>query len=53
MADPDRRKRLHTNVRKLKDGLRGLGFDVDDSPVPIILLTLGDADNMRRVSRAN
>ncbi|MCD4726363.1 MAG: pyridoxal phosphate-dependent aminotransferase family protein, partial [Pirellulales bacterium] len=49
MADPDRRARLRSNVRKFKDGLRGLGLEVDDSPVPILCLTLGDADNMRRI----
>ncbi|MBU4398593.1 MAG: pyridoxal phosphate-dependent aminotransferase family protein, partial [Planctomycetes bacterium] len=49
MADPQRRTRLWSNVRKIKAGLRGLGLDVDDSPVPIICLTLGDADNMRRI----
>lgn len=49
MADPDRRTRLWSNVRKFKDGLREMGLNVDDSPVPIICLVLGDADNMRRI----
>ncbi|MBN1393568.1 MAG: pyridoxal phosphate-dependent aminotransferase family protein [Pirellulales bacterium] len=49
IADADRRARLHANVRKLKDGLRGLGLEIDDSPVPIVCLTLGAADNMRRI----
>lgn len=49
MADADRRARLHANVHKMKHGLRGLGFDADDSPVPIVLLRLGDAENMRRI----
>jgi 8-amino-7-oxononanoate synthase len=50
-ADPDMRARLWLNVRRVKDGLRALGFDVDDTPVPIICLVLGDADNMRRIQQ--
>ena len=50
-ADPDLRARLWSNVRRLKDGLRAMGFDVDDTPVPIICLVVGDAENMRRIQR--
>lgn len=50
-ADPDMRTRLHVNVRRLKDGLRRLGFDVDDTPVPIVCLKLGTAANMQRIQR--
>ena len=50
-ANPDLRARLWSNVRRLKDGLRTLGFDVDDTPVPIICLVVGDADNMRRIQQ--
>jgi 8-amino-7-oxononanoate synthase len=52
MADPGLRTRLWSNARLLKDGLRQLGFDVDDTPVPIVALTIGDAGNMQRVQRA-
>ncbi len=51
MADPGLRERLRSNVRKLKDGLRRLGFDVDDSPVPIVSLTVGTSENMQRIQR--
>jgi 8-amino-7-oxononanoate synthase len=51
-ADLDLRARLWSNVRRLKDGLRTLGFDVDDTPVPIICLVVGDADNMRHIQQA-
>lgn len=51
MANPGLRERLRSNVRKLKDGLRRLGFDVDDSPVPIISLTVGTSENMQRIQR--
>ncbi len=50
-ADADLRPRLWSNVRRLKDGLRAMGFDVDDTPVPIICLVAGDADNMRRIQQ--
>jgi len=50
-ADSDLRQRLRRNVDLLKGGLRALGLPVDDSPVPIACLTLGDAANMRRIQR--
>jgi 8-amino-7-oxononanoate synthase len=51
MAEPELRTRLWSNVRLLKDGLRGMGFDVDQTPVPIVCLTLGMAENMRRIQQ--
>ncbi len=45
------RTRLRSNVRLLKDGLRRLGLDADDTPVPIVCLVVGDAENMRRIQR--
>ena len=38
-------------MRRLKEGLRGIGFEVDDTPVPIICLEVGDAENMRRIQQ--
>jgi 8-amino-7-oxononanoate synthase len=46
------RTRLWENVRLAKDGLRRLGMVVDDTPVPIIGLSLGNAENMRRIQGA-
>ena len=48
---PEMRTRLWENVRAVKVGLRGLGLDVDDTPVPIVCLTLGTAENMQRIHR--
>ena len=48
-AEPDLRTRLWKNVDRLKQGLRGLGLPVDETPVPIVCLTLGDADAMQHV----
>lgn len=51
LADPGLRMQLRVNVRLLKDGLRRLGFDLDDTPAPIVALTIGDAANMQRIQR--
>ena len=50
-AHPEMRSRLWQNVAAVKSGLRELGLEADDTPVPIIRLTLGDAANMRRIQR--
>jgi 8-amino-7-oxononanoate synthase len=41
--------RLRENVKQLRDGLRGLGIEVDDSPVPIICVVLDTVEGMQRV----
>ncbi|MFH1924747.1 MAG: pyridoxal phosphate-dependent aminotransferase family protein [Planctomycetota bacterium] len=51
ITQPEMRTRLWANVRTLKSGLGQMGLDVDDTPVPIISLTLGTADAMRRIQR--
>ena len=51
MAEPGLRTRLWSNARLLKDGLRSMGFDVDDTPVPIVCLVIGTAENMQRIQR--
>lgn len=51
MTEPAHQQNLRRNVAALKDKLRQLGLPVDDTPVPIIGLKLGDADNMRRIQR--
>ena len=51
IAHPEMRARLWENVRTLKSGLRQMGLEVDDTPVPIICLTLGTADAMQRIQR--
>ena len=50
LAEPQLRQKLHANVAYLKTGLRKLGLDVADTPVPIIPLQIGDAANMRRIA---
>ena len=51
-AQPELRTTLWHNVGLMKRGLRQMGLIVDDTPVPIICLTLGTADAMRRIQDA-
>ena len=51
-AHPELRARLAANVRRAKDGLRRLGLSVDETPVPIIPLVIGDGANMDRIQQA-
>jgi 7-keto-8-aminopelargonate synthetase-like enzyme len=45
------RQRLRNNTSLLKSKLRKLGIEIDDSPIPIIILTLGSSGNMRRIQK--
>ena len=51
LADPALRRRLWENVRVLKTGLRRLGLEIDETPVPIVSLALGAGANMERIQR--
>lgn len=50
-ADPGMRTRLWKNVDAVKNGLGRMGLEAGDTPVPIICLTVGDAENMRRIQQ--
>jgi 8-amino-7-oxononanoate synthase len=39
--EPDRRERLWVNTRRLRDGLRRLGFDIGPTETPIIPVLIG------------
>lgn len=44
--------RLHSNTTRLRDGLRGLGFEVQDSPSAILPIMIGDeAEAIRKSER--
>jgi glycine C-acetyltransferase len=50
--EPQRVKKLHENVRKVRDGLRSRGFDAQDAPSAIIPIMIGDtADAIRKSQR--
>ncbi|MBP5621277.1 MAG: pyridoxal phosphate-dependent aminotransferase family protein [Thermoguttaceae bacterium] len=44
-----RRICLQENVRYLRSGLKKIGFDVEDSPSPIVVIQMGTVQNMRRI----
>jgi len=50
-AEPRLRVRLRENAAVLKNGLRKMGISIDDTPVPIACLAVGDAANMQRIQR--
>ena len=50
-AEPGLRARLWENVAAVKQGLRRLGLACDDTPVPIVCLTIGTAENMQRIQQ--
>jgi len=50
--DPGIVARLHDNVRNIRDGLTGLGYDLTDSPTAIIPIMIGDeAEAIRKSKR--
>ena len=50
--EPQRVKKLHDNVKSVRDGLRSRGFDAQDSPSAIIPIMIGDtADAIRKSQR--
>jgi 7-keto-8-aminopelargonate synthetase-like enzyme len=49
--EPELRKRLQANVAKLRRGLREIGLMVEESPAPVIGITIGNAENMQRIHR--
>jgi 7-keto-8-aminopelargonate synthetase-like enzyme len=49
--EPQRRERLRRNVARVKTGLKKLGYDMNDTPVPIVTWVLKSADDMKKVQR--
>ncbi|HCS47713.1 MAG TPA: hypothetical protein DIW61_05440, partial [Candidatus Aminicenantes bacterium] len=50
-SHPEWREKLRHNVARIKKGMRQLGFDVGDSPMPIVTWTLQSADEMKKVQK--
>ena len=48
-AHPEWRARLWANAKRLKAGLKALGFSVNDTVVPVASFPLGKAEDMERV----
>ncbi|MGH7175931.1 MAG: glycine C-acetyltransferase [Tepidisphaeraceae bacterium] len=49
--EPQRVKKLHSNVKLVRDGLRQLGFECTESPSAIIPIMIGDAAEAIRKSQ--
>lgn len=49
MSHPEMRETLWRNARRLKAGLKAMGFEQDDSPVPVAAWALKTAEDMDRV----
>ncbi len=50
-AHPEWREKLRQNVAFIKKGMRRLGFDVGDSPVPIVTWTMKSAAEMIKIQQ--
>jgi 7-keto-8-aminopelargonate synthetase-like enzyme len=51
-ARPEMRERLWKNVAAVKDGMRALGFPMNDTPMPIVTWTMGTGEEMKQVQKA-
>jgi 8-amino-7-oxononanoate synthase len=49
--EPQRRERLRRNVARVKTGLKKLGYDMNDNPVPIVTWTLKSPEAMKKVQK--
>lgn len=49
MAHPEWRAKLWANAKRLKNGIRAMGFPVDDTIVPVVRFALPKAEDMQRV----
>jgi 8-amino-7-oxononanoate synthase len=49
--EPQRRERLRRNVARMKNGMKGLGFEMNDTPVPIVTWLMTSADDMKKVQK--
>ena len=51
MEHAELRRELWANVRRCRDGFRRLGWDVEDTPVPIICLRARPGLDLARIQR--
>jgi glycine C-acetyltransferase/8-amino-7-oxononanoate synthase len=51
-SHPEWRAALRENVRRAKAGMKKLGFETNDTPVPIVTWTLESAERMKGVQKA-
>ena len=51
LTDEVLREKLLDNVKLLRLGLRSIGLEVGESPLPMVILTIGSSSNMRRIQK--
>ena len=51
-SEPERRKALWENTRRLQEGLRSLGFDIGNTQTPVIPVYIGDELKTFQICRA-
>ncbi len=49
--EPERRARLMRNVARAKTGMKSLGFEMNDNPVPIVTWVMKSAEDMKKVQK--
>jgi 7-keto-8-aminopelargonate synthetase-like enzyme len=49
--EPQRRERLRRNVALAKNGMKKLGFEMNDNPVPIVTWVMKSAEDMKKVQQ--
>ena len=49
--EPQRRERLKRNVALAKNGMKKLGFEMNDNPVPIVTWVMKSADDMKKIQK--
>jgi glycine C-acetyltransferase/8-amino-7-oxononanoate synthase len=52
MNRPEMREQLKQNVSLVKAGMKKLGVEIDETPVPIVAWSLKSADKMKKVQKA-
>ncbi len=48
---PEWREKLWRNVARVKKGMRELGFDAGDTPIPIVTWTLASSEEMKKIQK--
>jgi len=49
MREPQRRERLRRNVKMIKTGMKALGYEMNDNPVPIVTWIMKSAGDMKKI----
>lgn len=48
---PEILEKLRENTKRIKEGMKTLGFQIDDSESPVATFVIGDAENMKKIQQ--